>query len=315
METGSAIWRATFTSKRRSNYPWNYTNPHNDAPSQLTTKQFSGSLYRWKHCWMSLPCGVSVILWSFQNNQCKPLSRCCSCPSSTCCVFVFWKYGLLTEWGSEREEIREVVGLSRFVAYIPNKECWKPVRDQSYSPKGLTARCPRNTFKASNSPPDQMQPGNNEKHWPLRLEPVSVLSHSQAVAGGIFLKDKRWNAAKKCARCDHFLFFWGGGNAPSVSRAKRLLYLAFMSTGSRTVILTTRIYHFGGQQGCFGSRTCGEGQRCWGNTSKAFFFPFKLRTGFVSKETSGWWHLVQPCLSYALFYGTKLGSGIFSHIK
>lgn len=81
-----------------------------------------------------------------------------------------------------------MVGLSRFVAYIPNKECWKPVRDQSYSPKGLTARCPRNTFKASNSPPDQMQPGNNEKHWPLRLEPVSVRSQSQAVAGGIFLK-------------------------------------------------------------------------------------------------------------------------------
>lgn len=83
-------------------------------------------------------------------------------------------------------EIREVVGLSRFVAYIPNKECWKPVSDQSYSPKGLTARCPRNTFKASNSPPDQMQPGNDEKHWPLRLEPVSAPSHSQAVAGGIF---------------------------------------------------------------------------------------------------------------------------------
>lgn len=169
------------------------------------------------------------------------------CPSSTCCVFIFWKYGLLTEWGSEREEIREVVGLSRFVAYIPNKECWKPVRDQSYSPKGLTARCPRNTFKASNSPPDQMQPGNNEKHWPLRLEPVSVRSHSQAVAGGIFLKDKRWNAAKNAPDAT-ISFFWGGGNAPSVSRAKRILYLAFISMGSWTVILTTRIYHFGGQQ-------------------------------------------------------------------
>lgn len=100
--------------------------------------------------------------------------------------FFFFLNVLLGEWGSEREEIREVVGLSRFVAYIPNKECWKPVRDQSYSPKGLTARCPRNTFKASNSPPDQIQPGNDEKHWPLRLEPVSARSHSPAVAGGIF---------------------------------------------------------------------------------------------------------------------------------
>lgn len=91
---------------------------------------------------------------------------------------------------SEREERREVVGLSQFVAYIPNKESWKPVRDQSYSPKGLTARCPHNTFKASNSPPDQMQPGSGEKHWPLRLEPVSARSYSQAVAGGEVLKDK-----------------------------------------------------------------------------------------------------------------------------
>lgn len=81
-----------------------------------------------------------------------------------------------------------MVGLSQFVAYIPNKESWKPVRDQSYSPKGLTARCPHNTFKASNSPPDQMQPGSGEKHWPLRLEPVSARSCSRAVAGGIFYK-------------------------------------------------------------------------------------------------------------------------------
>lgn len=85
---------------------------------------------------------------------------------------LFKEYGLL----SEREERREVVGLSQFVAYIPNKESWKPARDQSYSPKGLTARCPHNTFKASNSPPDQMQPGSREKHWSLRLEPVSVRS-------------------------------------------------------------------------------------------------------------------------------------------
>lgn len=85
---------------------------------------------------------------------------------------------------------REVVGLSQFIAYIPNKESWKPVRDQSYSPKGLTARCPHNTFKASNSPPDQMQPGSGEKHWSLRLEPVSVRSYNRAVAGGIFFKDK-----------------------------------------------------------------------------------------------------------------------------
>lgn len=63
-----------------------------------------------------------------------------------------------------------------FLAYTPNKESWKPARDQSYSPKGLTARCPHNTFKASNSPPDQMQPGSAEKHWPLRLEPV-LCSH------------------------------------------------------------------------------------------------------------------------------------------
>lgn len=90
---------------------------------------------------------------------------------------------------SKREE-REVVGLSQFVAYIPNKESWKPVRDQSYSPKGLTARCPHNTFKASNSPPDQMQPGSGEKHWPLRLEPVFARSYSRAVAWGMFFKDK-----------------------------------------------------------------------------------------------------------------------------
>lgn len=99
-------------------------------------------------------------------------------------VFSFQKnkYGLV----SKREERREVEGLSQFVAYIPNKESWKPVRDQSYSPKGLTARCPHNTFKASNSPPDQMQPGSGEKHWPLRLEPVSARSYSRAVAGGMF---------------------------------------------------------------------------------------------------------------------------------
>ena len=60
-----------------------------------------------------------------------------------------------------------MVGLAQFIAYIPNKECWKPVRDQSYSPKGLTARCPQNTFKASNSPADQMEPGSSQKHWSL----------------------------------------------------------------------------------------------------------------------------------------------------
>lgn len=80
------------------------------------------------------------------------------------------------------EERREVEGLSEFVAYIPNKESWKPVRDQSYSPKGLTARCPRNTFKASNSPSDQMQPGSAEKHWLLRLEAVLACSYSLDVA-------------------------------------------------------------------------------------------------------------------------------------
>lgn len=79
-----------------------------------------------------------------------------------------------------------MVGLSQFVAYIPNKESWKPVRDQSYSPKGLTARCPHNTFKVSNSPPDQMQPGSVEKHWPLRLEPVCAHSCARDVAGGMF---------------------------------------------------------------------------------------------------------------------------------
>lgn len=60
------------------------------------------------------------------------------------------------------------------------------MRDQSYSPKGLTARCPHNTFKASNSPPDQMQPGSAEKQWSLRLEPVSARTGSLFVAGGIF---------------------------------------------------------------------------------------------------------------------------------
>lgn len=70
------------------------------------------------------------------------------------------KHGLLGNRGDMR-----VLGLLQFVAYTPNKESWKPVRDQSYSPKGLTARCPHNTFKASNSPPDQMQPGSCEKHW------------------------------------------------------------------------------------------------------------------------------------------------------
>lgn len=62
-----------------------------------------------------------------------------------------------------------MVGLAQFIAYIANKESWKPARDQSYSPKGLTARCPQNTFKASNSPPDQMQPGSGEQRWPFRL--------------------------------------------------------------------------------------------------------------------------------------------------
>lgn len=100
-----------------------------------------------------------------------------------------------------------------------------------------------------------------------------------------------------------------------MSRATRLLYLAFTSMGSRAVILTTRTYHFAGQQGCLEAEPVVKDRDVEGNTLKAFFFSFKLRTGFVSKETSGWWHLVQPCLSYALFNGTKLGSGIFSHIK
>lgn len=75
-----------------------------------------------------------------------------------------------------------MVGLAQFIAYIPNKESWKPARDQSYLLKGLTAPCPQNTFKASNSPLDQMQPGSGEKHWPLRLEHVSVCNHSFSVA-------------------------------------------------------------------------------------------------------------------------------------
>lgn len=83
-----------------------------------------------------------------------------------------------------------MVGLSQFVAYIPNKESWKPVRDQSYSPKGLTARCPHNTFKASNSPPDQMQPGSGEKHWPLRLEAVSARKSWPSCRWRDVLKDK-----------------------------------------------------------------------------------------------------------------------------
>jgi hypothetical protein len=51
-----------------------------------------------------------------------------------------------------------VVGLAQFIAYIANKESWKPARDQSYSPKGLTAPCPKNTFKPSNSALDHMWP-------------------------------------------------------------------------------------------------------------------------------------------------------------
>lgn len=71
-------------------------------------------------------------------------------------------------WNGERVRgEREVVGLAQFIAYIPNKDAWKPARDQSYSPKGLTAQCPQNTFKASNSPLDQMEPGSSQKHWSL----------------------------------------------------------------------------------------------------------------------------------------------------
>lgn len=74
---------------------------------------------------------------------------------STYRIFIFKKVARYVGDGR-----REVVGFSQFVAYIPNKESWKPARDQSYSPKGLTARCPHNTFKASNSLPDQMQAGS-----------------------------------------------------------------------------------------------------------------------------------------------------------
>lgn len=107
-----------------------------------------------------------LVMYSVQNDLWKPHLGCFS-SSNACCIFI------QKIWLSEKERgRRKVLGLSQFVAYIPNKESWKPVRDQSYSPKGLTARCPHNTFKASNSPPDQMQPGSGEKHWPLRLEPV-----------------------------------------------------------------------------------------------------------------------------------------------
>lgn len=40
-----------------------------------------------------------------------------------------------------------------------------------------------------------------------------------------------------------------------------------------------------------------------------FVFFLELRTGFVSKEMSGWWHLVQLCLSYKLW--NRIGSGFF----
>lgn len=114
----------------------------------------------------------------------------------TCYILVhkkkicIWLYFIKEEEERKRKSGRP---LSQFVAYIPNKESWKPVRDQSYSPKGLTARCPHNTFKASNSPPDQMQPGSVEKQWSLRLEPVSARTASLFVAGGIFffLRNKR----------------------------------------------------------------------------------------------------------------------------
>lgn len=51
------------------------------------------------------------------------------------------------------------VGREHFIAYIPNKEPWKPARDQSSSPEAVTAYCPTRTFKASSSLPPHMRPG------------------------------------------------------------------------------------------------------------------------------------------------------------
>lgn len=83
----------------------------------------------------------------------------------------------VTGWIKQKESREKRLRLHSFFffAYIPNKESWKPARDQSYSPKGLTARCPHSTFKASNSPPDQMQPGSWKKHWPLRLGTILLV--------------------------------------------------------------------------------------------------------------------------------------------
>lgn len=150
----------TFKYKLSIKIPENASRQHqHNRP--FTTKPFTGLLCRWRSYRMSLPRSVTSLSQP-SRTICQSHIGDFSCPAQHV-VFslkIIIKHGLLGKRGDMR-----VLGLLQFVAYTPNKESWKPVRDQSYSPKGLTARCPHNTFKASNSPPDQMQPGSCEKHW------------------------------------------------------------------------------------------------------------------------------------------------------
>lgn len=111
--------------------------------------------------------------------------------------------------------------------------------------------------------------------------------------------------------CGHFLF-WGGGNAPSVSRATQSIYLAFMlmhSSVVNVIFKTTWIYagFVRGPDLVVKDRVA-KGRDRW----LFLFFFLELRTGFVCKEGVGGGIILEPCLSYTHLYNRN-GLRTFSH--